>query len=177
MRVLNVGGGSRDLPAHYDGFLQILLDADKAVEPDLCMDAKDLVDADVAAVDAVYCSHCLEHFYRHEVPKVLAGFMKVLKHNGTLEIIVPDLSHLLKTMADSGLDVEDTYYRAGLRPITFHDVLYGWSKQLESGNEYYAHKCAFTPASLYLAVEAAGFVDLILAQGGPNLKIVAKKCP
>ena len=35
-----------------------------------------------AEYDSVYCSHNLEHYHRHEVPRVLAGFRHVLKAGG-----------------------------------------------------------------------------------------------
>jgi predicted SAM-dependent methyltransferase len=39
----------------------------------------------------VYCSHNLEHYYHHEVPRVLAGSLHVLKPHGFAEIRVPDV--------------------------------------------------------------------------------------
>src|SRR6266446_7887238 len=40
--------------------------------------------------DAVYCSHNLEHYYRHDGATVLRGFLHVLKPDGFAEIKVPD---------------------------------------------------------------------------------------
>ena len=178
MRVLNVGGGSAPLPPDYDGAQVFLLDADPAVNPAFCFDAVELEERkrEVGLFDAIYCSHALEHFYRHDVPKVLRGFRAVLKEGGFIEVLVPNLTHCITTMLGRGLDIEDTYYRAGVDPISFHDVLYGWDKAMRGGNLFYAHKCSFTPASLYLAVRSAGFNDIAVSDNGPNLKVVAK-CP
>jgi len=177
VRVLNVGGGTAKLPPEYDGAAEVLLlDADHAVDPDFCMDAIDIETKweDLGLFDAVYCSHALEHFYRHDVPKVLRGFRMVLKPSGFAEIIVPNLTHCIQTMLDRGLDVEDTYYRAGVNPISFHDVLYGWDRAMSGGNLFYAHKCAFTIASLSNALIAAGFTGVEVHDGGPNIRGIGR---
>jgi hypothetical protein len=80
-RVLNVGGHDKriPLPPQYAGFEQLLLDIDPAVAPDILCDARELSKLESGQFDAVYCAHNLEHYYRHDVPKVLAGFLHVFK--------------------------------------------------------------------------------------------------
>ena len=79
--VLNVGGGSKliAIPPHYAGWSQLMLDIDPNAKPDVLADARELARLEPALFDAVYCSHNLEHYYAHDVPKVLAGFAHVLK--------------------------------------------------------------------------------------------------
>lgn len=69
------------------------------------MRALDKLAADL--VDAVYCSHNLEHYYRHEVPKVLKGFLHVLKPKGSAEIRILDLPAVMKAMIDGDMDIDD----------------------------------------------------------------------
>lgn len=178
MIVLNVGGGeSRHLPSHFNGWKQLLLDIDPAVKPDIVYDALDMQELTGGEYDAVYCSHNLEHFYAHDVPKVLAGFLHVLKPGGFAEINVPNIRSLMQQMIGNNLDVNDVWYRApGDTPITFHDVLYGWSKQMRNGNLYYAHKCAFTPFSLCQTLCSAGFEKVGITDQGCNLVGVGFKC-
>lgn len=176
MNVLNVGGGpTRNLPAHYDGWKQDLLDIDPEVNPDIVCDAADMLGLAADQYDAVYCSHNLEHFYAHDVPKVLAGFLHVLKPGGFVEIGVPNVLALMRTMLANNLDITDTWYRAGPNAITFHDVLYGWSAQMAQGNLYYAHKSGFTEYSLGAALSAAGLVRIQVADLGANLRAVGHK--
>lgn len=177
MRVLNVGGGaSRVLPAEFDGWTQTSLDVDPLVQPDIVGDARDMhLQLMPADYDAVYCSHALEHFYRHDVPKVLAGFKHVLKPEGFAYIVVPNLNALIADMQGRGLDVDDVWYRtSGGQPITFHDVLYGWSVAMSNGNLHYAHKCGFTPISLHKVLADAGFTSIQLMEAGNNL--MARAC-
>jgi hypothetical protein len=176
MRVLNVGGGSRNLPERYNGWDQVLLDIDPAVNPDVCCDALEMHKLPANEYDAVYCSHTVEHFYQHDVPTVLAGFLHVLKDTGFADIAVPNLSHLFKSLMVSNLDINDVWYRTGQGlPITFHDVLYGWSQAMQKGNLFYAHKCGFTAHSLGTVLANVGFKSVQVAEQDANLFAFAHK--
>ena len=167
MRVLNVGGGaSRDIPKIFKGWDQDLLDADASVNPDICCDAKQMNTLPASKYDAVFCSHTLEHFYRHDVDWVLRGFRHVLKRDGFANVIVPDMMTLIKRMNESGADIGDVWYHASGSAITFHDVMYGWHRMMESGNLYYAHKCGFSQKTLNAALRRAGFASVRTASDG-----------
>jgi ubiquinone/menaquinone biosynthesis C-methylase UbiE len=173
--VLNVGGGGRHLPKEYEGWDQDLLDIDPKVEPDILCDAKDMRKI-TKKYDAVFCSHNLEHFYRHEVPQVLGGFQHVLKNDGFAHIIVPDLSSLVEAIAKGGLDIDDPYYHLGDgTKISFHDVLYGWGRVMKQGNLFYAHKCGFTEKSLSRELTRAEFHKVMTASDGHNIHAYAFK--
>lgn len=175
MLVLNVGGGaSRALPPSFVGWDQHLLDIDPAVQPDICLDAKELGTLRPARYDAVHCSHNLEHFYRHDVPTVLAGFVHVLRPSGFAQIAVPDIEALMKAVVEGKRDIMDTWYRCPA-PISFHDVLYGWNEPMGEGNVYYAHRCGFTKKSLGAALREAGFKSVHIASDGMSLHAYAFK--
>jgi hypothetical protein len=58
------------------GWTHHLLDIDERVRPDVLGDARELASLVPAGTyDAVYCSHNIEHYYPHDVPKVLRGFL------------------------------------------------------------------------------------------------------
>lgn len=165
MKVLNVGGGpSRQLPPLYEGWDQHLLDIDPNVNPDVCCDAKQMTKhVKPATYDAVFCSHNLEHFYKHEVPTVLNGFLHVLKPRGFVQIAVPNMMAVFEALVHGAKDIDDTWYKAGENPISFHDVIYGWGKQVAQGNVYYSHKTGFTEQSLAKALSKARFVKVLTA--------------
>lgn len=173
-KVLNVGGNSKaiPLPPAYAGYEHLLLDIDPTGKPDICCDARLLSTLEGAQFDAIYCSHNLEHYYHHDVPKVLAGFRHVLADQGFAHIRVPDVGAVMKVCVEKGLDVEDVLYQSSLGPITVLDVLYGYGKQIESsGVEFFAHKTGFTQKSLSRALVNAGF-DRIYCTAG-NLEVTA----
>ena len=159
-RVLNVGGNSKDipLPPEYAGFEHLLLDIDPKGSPDIVCDARNLQSLPAGQFDAVYCSHNLEHYYHHDVPKVLAGFAHVLKDQGWAQIHVPDIQEVMRLAVQHKLDLEDTLYQSGVGPIMVLDVLYGLGREIEqSGNDFYAHKTGFSSKSLLKALDRAGF--------------------
>lgn len=158
--VLNVGGNNRDIgiPPRYNGWDHRLLDIDPTGKPDICCDAREISQHVAAAsYDAVYCSHNLEHYYAHDVPKVLAGFHHILKPDGFAEIRVPDLIALMHTVVEKKLDVLDVLYQSPAGPVTVRDVIYGYGPIIaQSGQDFYAHKTGFGPNSLIRALTDAG---------------------
>lgn len=158
--VLNVGGNSKriPIPAHFDGWRHLLLDIAPGDDVDLVRDARSLTELPGSQFDAIYCSHNLEHYYRHDGAKVLLGFHHVLKDDGFVEIRVPDIPAVVAAMGSGQMDIDDVLYTSPAGPITVHDVLYGWGAQIErSGVDFFAHKQGFSASSLRAACERAGF--------------------
>lgn len=158
--VLNVGGGSEliKIPAHYEGWRHDRLDIDPAVKPDVLLDARDLKQLPAGTYDAIYCSHNLEHYHRHEGSKVLAGFYHVLKPEGFIEIHVPDILALMKHVVENNLDVDDVCYTISSTPILVRDVIYGFHVAIEQNqNDFFAHKTGFSVKSLINFVGPHGF--------------------
>ena len=181
-KVLNVGGNNKSiqLPAHFAGFEHLLLDIDPRGKPDVLCDARELATQEADQFDAVYCSHNLEHYYRHDVQKVLAGFLHVIKDGGFAHIRVPDIAEVMRLTVENKLDIDDVLYTSPAGPIMVLDVLYGYSVEIESsGQDFYAHKTGFTEKSLLAALDKAGFsmassnlenleVNVIAFKGEPN---------
>jgi SAM-dependent methyltransferase len=150
----------------------LLLDIDPKGGAEVVFDARELERLPTGVFDAIYCSHNLEHYYHHDVKKVLAGFRHVIKDSGFVHLRVPDVGAVMKAAVERGLDIEDVLYQSSLGPITVMDVLYGYGKQIESsGVEFFAHKTGFTPQSLSKALAAAGFGHIYCTSG--NLEVTA----
>lgn len=167
-RVLNVGGGNKKvaIPPYYGDWEHLLLDIDSAVSPDVCMDARELSSLPAEQYDAIYCSHNLEHYFSHDVQKVLAGFSHVLKSDGFAEVRVPDIGAVMREVVARNLDIDDVLYNSGMGPILVKDVFYGLGKQIEeSGVDFYAHKTGFTRKSLANAFKRAGFTAIVSVPG------------
>jgi len=175
-RVLNVGGNNKSipLPPQYDGYENILLDIDPQGSPDIVCDARELTTLQAGQFDAVYCSHNLEHYYRHEVPLVLGGFLHILKEHGFAQIRVPDIGAVMRTTIEQDLDADDVLYQSSAGPITVVDVLYGHSVEIEqSGQDFFAHKTGFTQKSLLKALNKAGFPKVYCTLGNLEINVVA----
>lgn len=174
--VLNVGGNSRAiaLPPMFDGYRHLLLDIDPKGQPDLLCDARELASTPPAQYDAVYCSHNLEHYHRHDVRKVLAGFIHVLKPDGFAYIRVPDIAAVMKAVVERDLEPDDVLYHCPSGPIQVLDVLYGWGAQIErSGVDFFAHKTGFSPKLLIKTLLEAGFGRVYSTHGDLEVRAYA----
>jgi len=159
-RFLNVGGGDEAIPVppHFDGWTHHLLDIFERPGVDVVCDARRLQTFPPAQYDAIYCSHNLEHYYRHDVAGVLRGFSHVLKPEGFAEIRVPDVPALMQRVTQAGGNLDTVAYDSPSGPVTAHDMLWGYGPELQqSGRDFYAHKCGFTRDSLAQALNEAGF--------------------
>lgn len=173
-KVLNVGGNSKaiPLPPQYAGWEHHLLDIDPAGNPDIICDARELASLEPGQYDAIYCSHNLEHYYHHDVARVLAGFRHMLKPEGFAHIRVPDMAEVMRRAVEESLDLEDTLYESPMGPISVLDVIYGHGQQIErSGCEFFAHKTGFTRKSLAAALVRGGFTHAHIS--AQNLELVA----
>jgi len=178
--VLNVGGGTKDipLPPHYANWRHDLLDIDPKGKPDVTCDARELQTLAASQYDAVYCSHNLEHYYQHDGPRVLRGFLHVLRPDGFAELRVPDMNTVMKRVVESDLDIEDVLYQSPSGPISVRDVFYGYAKQIESsGMDFYAHKTGFSVKSLRALLMRSGFpnVYMFVAEEAFEIRAVAFK--
>lgn len=179
-RVLNVGGGSKDipLPPHYAEWEHVLLDIDPKGKPDVVCDARELPRLPASEYDAIYCSHNLEHYYKHDGKKVLSGFVHVLKADGFAEIRVPDIACVVRRVVESQLDIDDILYNSPSGPIAVSDVIYGSAHEIEtSGVDFYAHKTGFTAQSLQTLLLRAGFphVYMFVSEEAFEIKAIAFK--
>ncbi|MBF0158864.1 MAG: methyltransferase domain-containing protein [Magnetococcales bacterium] len=171
-KVLNVGGNSKAIaiPDCYDGWEHILLDIDPRGNPDVVCDARELGNLPAASYDSIYCSHNLEHYYHHDVARVLSGFIHLLKDDGFALIRVPDMGWLMRTVAQDNLDIEDILYHSPAGPIAVRDMIYGLGTQIErSGVDFFAHKTGFTQKSLHMALQKAGFSHIFVAMGNREI--------
>jgi len=164
-RVLNVGGGSKTtpIPDYFAGWRHDLLDIDPRGAPDIVCDARRLEELSGNRYDAVYCSHNLEHYYRHDGVKVVRGFLHMLNETGFAEIRVPDIAQVIAVLHEQQLDLDDVLYHSPAGPIPAHDILYGLQTEIQqSGQDFYAHKTGFTPKSLSKMLLEGGFRKVFL---------------
>lgn len=164
-KVLNVGGGSKrtKIPEYFADWQHDLLDIDPRGNPDIVCDARELLELPAGQYEAIYCSHNLEHYYRHDGLSVLKGFVHILKEDGFAEVRVPDIAQVINAVFDRQLDLDDELYVSAAGPITAHDVIYGLQSEIvNSGQDFYAHKTGFTTKSLPKLLEDAGFGSVFL---------------
>jgi len=55
------------------------------------------------SIDCIYTSHFLEHFKKFEAEKVISDCFRVLKNEGSIRIIVPDLEIMVKKYLENDI--------------------------------------------------------------------------
>lgn len=81
---------TRVLPKGYRAYVNKFREA-RAIAPLVRHDCRKPLPFPNASADHVLCSHFLEHVYPDDAAAILRDFRRVLKSDGTLHIIVPDL--------------------------------------------------------------------------------------
>ncbi|OYQ33665.1 SAM-dependent methyltransferase [Niveispirillum lacus] len=138
-----------------DDWQEIRLDIDPAVGADIVgpMTKMDMIAT--GSIDAVYSSHSLEHHYAHEVPVALAECRRILKPDGFMIIVCPDLQGIATLVAKGRL--MEPYAVSPAGPIAAIDVLFGYRPSLAAGNQFMLHRTGFTRDSMAAALKDAGF--------------------
>jgi len=97
---LNVGG-QQTIGRFPEGWtcVDILDGAD--IQQDI---AKVALPFEKGSVDAIYCSHVLEHIWKWDLPFVLNEFNRVLKSGGKLRVVVPDMDIALHRFMENKND-------------------------------------------------------------------------
>ncbi|MCX7946724.1 MAG: methyltransferase domain-containing protein [Hydrogenophilus sp.] len=134
---------------------EIRVDLDVGVQPDWLRSIDDLDEAPPESVDLIYCSHALEHLPRHRGNIALQQWRRLLRQEGVLWVVVPDLGSAAAAILHQGL--ESPLYFSPVGPICAHDLLYGFGREIEAGNELMAHRSGYTAQVLSEALVKAGF--------------------
>lgn len=178
-KFLHVGCGNSRKAHAGPGFqselwIEIRLDIDPAVEPDIVGTMLDMSAVPTESVDAVFSSHSLEHVYAHEVPVALGEMRRVLKSDGFMVSTVPDLQSTARMIAEDRL--LDTAYISPAGPIAPFDILYGYRDYVD-GHPYMAHHGGFTLTTLMAALKTAQFASIagIRREAAFDLWVLATK--
>jgi SAM-dependent methyltransferase len=106
-----------------------------------------------ATADVAYSSHTLEHLSKKQGCAFLRECYRVLKRDGIIRIIVPDLAPIVKAYCDKRLRADDMLERLG--------VLYGQSNNLLKTvlipHIQFPHKCMYDTSSLLSVLSDVGF--------------------
>jgi SAM-dependent methyltransferase len=172
--LLNVGcgplGGGK-VPPHFGGWRQVRVDVDAAVKPDILADLTDLSQIADASVDAVWAAHCVEHLYGHEVPVALGEFRRVLREDGFLCVIVPDLQTVASYLVADRL--HEPLYQSAAGPVTPHDMIFGFGPAIAGGRASMGHRCGFTPGMLQRCFRELPFGEVVLRRRSSHLELAA----
>lgn len=170
-KLLHIGCGPKRLkhlpPYFHQGWEEIRLDIDTAVNPDIVASIADMSGVESAAYDGVWSSHNIEHLFHHEAIELLKQLKRVVKADGWAIITCPDIQSAMKHAVEHGLD--HPLYQSGMGPISPRDILFGHQASVRNGNEYMGHKNGFDLQSMADIFRQSGFKRFHGATVGYNL--------
>jgi SAM-dependent methyltransferase len=152
--------GSGHRPVLFEGWRELRVDVALDVKPDLVASMTNLSAISSNSIDGVWCSHAIEHLYRHEVDEALAEIYRILTPEGVACIRVPDLQAIASFVAEDR--VLEPIYRSAAGPITAHDILYGFGQEIAKGHTNMAHRCGFTPSAMVESLRRAQFGQFLV---------------
>ena len=142
---LNLGSGNSK-SMQDAGFINI--DLHKSSYVDMVYDIEETLPFESDTVEEIYCSHALEHCAMAAVPRMLSDWKRVLKGNGKITIIVPEIEASMRTFLDA--------------PET-DNTKWGWKIEYILGGQHkqagqQLHKSAFTPTHIRKLFNDAGLI-------------------
>ncbi len=156
-----------------DDWSEIRLDVDATVKPDVLGSMTDMSTVASESVDAVFSSHNIEHLYPHEVPVALAEIVRVLKPDGFLVVVCPDLQAAAKLIAEDRMF--ETAYESPAGPVTPFDMVYSHRSYTHRDKPHQAHHCGFSKSTLQATLLANGFKTAGALSSGWQLHAIASK--
>lgn len=161
---LNIGSGPKGAGLRPPGFSiaqwqELRLDADPRVKPDIIAPANDISPVESASMDAVFSSHCIEHLYLDQAIPALREWRRVLKPEGFLLLVCPDLQAAAEMIAQDR-PFDEAY--GGIRP---YDIVFSHqglvAKGREEGHSFMEHKSGYTLSTLLKLIHQTGFASYI----------------
>jgi len=159
--ILNVGAGhpsdSFSVPLMFrsEEWKEVRLDVDPVNRPDILASLLDMAPVADGSVEAIFSSHTIEHLYPNELGTAMKEFLRVLKPDGFIVIICPDLQSAAEMIAEDRLF--DVAYQSPAGPVTPFDIVYSHRLFTRRDNPYMSHYCGFTMSSMVSAFREGGF--------------------
>jgi predicted SAM-dependent methyltransferase len=166
--LLNVGGYKEIKEKVHPKNKWVVVDIEPAAEVvvDISVDKLPFKDT---SVDAIYCSHTLEHIRLDRLPFVFSEFHRVLKRNSKARIVVPDWDIAIREYQNKNFKFLE-YTKVVVSEAIYPNIplinLFSWaySYHFNNGKMVVVHKTPFNKEVLCHFFRKAGFVDLQLRE-------------
>lgn len=142
-------------------------DIDSKYNPDICGDITDLSNVPDNSFDVIYTSHTVEHIDFYKVVPTLKQFIRVLKPEGFVRIVVPDLKSLSNKISEG--DLLGMLYNSSGGPVNTLDMLYGQAATVLRHGDFMRHKTGFTKRSFTEILNDAGLNKFEIVEDEFNL--------
>ena len=107
-----------------------------------------------SSIDIIYSSHTLEHFSKEDGRRFLSECHRVLRKNGIIRIVVPDLRHEVTEYIEGRIKADDFVDHLNLRYISSGNKI---KQRLSPFFQFPHHKCMYDNKRLIEILNAIGF--------------------
>lgn len=150
--------GSGDRPHQQPGWTHNDIRPLPHIAPEMVFDATEVSKhVGYRSCDEIRACHLLEHFSHRHTATILVDWILCLKPGGLLHVEVPNFEMQCRLLLAGQQD---------------EAIRLAYGDQDHDGN---FHKTGFTPQTLRVAAEAAGFVDVVVQDGGLVLVMEARR--
>lgn len=160
LKAIDIGCGPIDRADQFPEYTLVRADIRDDVNPDYRCDVR-ILPFDNESFDLVFSSHVLEHFNRKEWLDVLKEWLRLLKKDGLLVLILPNIEWAINEIHSNGGKTE--------RLNDVMNVFYG-----AQSNDFDFHYNAFWPQRIEDTLRELGFKSIKFEHQGYNMIIRAK---
>lgn len=157
LKAIDIGCGPQNREKEFPDHELVRVDIREEVNPDYRCDVRSLP-FDNEEFDLVFSSHVLEHFDRNEYLDVLKEWIRVLKKDGTLVLILPNIKWAIENFEN-----EKEFGNV-------MNVLYGGQT-----NPFDKHFNGLWPVKVKEDLRKLDFVDVAIEEKGYNMIIRAQR--
>lgn len=159
--LLHLGCGLKKHPKCFDGWEETRFDSNKACNPTICGDIRDINNYDLPTFNVIWFESALEHFCEGDINKILVDLKNYLKPGGLLYISVPNLLEIAHAILRGHLNEE--CFDNGLVRCNWVDVLYGHQDSVINDSSM-SHRFGFTPATIKSKLKELGYYDIAVTE-------------
>lgn len=142
-KIVDLGSGPLEDSYNTSEGTVIRVDVREDVQPDYRCDIRN-TPFETGSIDVVFSSHTLEHFARCDVEKVVDEMIRIMKPDGELRLLLPNLKWAAQHIMNGEVDMH------------VMNVLYGAQSYEEN-----FHKVGFTPEMIEQLLRQKGFVHFV----------------
>lgn len=155
VRKMQIGSGATDLP----GWLNT--DYERVAADRVYLDATRPFPIPSQSFDFVFSEHMFEHIDFAQGSFMLGECFRILKPGGRLRVATPNLQQLLKLFAEPSGPVESDYLRRATERYFPEPRVTNACFFLNKFLHTWGHRFVYDPPTLRLALERAGFRDIV----------------
>lgn len=123
-----------------------------------------------SSVDIVYSSHTLEHFSKEDGRRFLTECHRVLRKNGIIRIVVPDLRHAVIEYIEGRTYADDFVEKLGVLFVSSDNKL----KKILSPIFQFPHKCMYDNSRLTEILNEIGFEASVRTASDSDIEDLAQ---